>query len=198
MNFLIPLLNKSMKKYQIIYADPPWKYQLFSDKPPCSRKSDEDYYEVMDLLDMAQLPIKDISEDDSVLFMWATFPAMQTAIKLMRSWGFHYRTVAFVWVKKNKIADSNFWGMGGWTRSNAEVCLLGVKGNPKRLSRAVHQVIEAQVIEAKIGEHSVKPPETRDKILELMGDFPRIELFAREKTEGWDVWGNEVESDINL
>jgi N6-adenosine-specific RNA methylase IME4 len=185
-------------KYEIIYADPPWKYQLFSDKPPCSRKSDEDYYEVMDLLDMAQLPIKDISDDNCVLFMWATFPAMQTAIKLMRSWGFHYRTVAFVWVKKNKNVDSNFMGMGGWTRSNAEVCLLGVKGNPKRLSKSVRQIIEAQVIEAKIGEHSVKPPETRDKILELMGDIPRIELFAREKTEGWDVWGNEVESDIIL
>ena len=88
--------------------------------------------------------------------------------------------------------------MGGWTRSNAEVCLLGVKGNPKRLSKAVHQIIEAQVIEAKIGEHSVKPPETREKIIELMGDIPRIELFAREKTEGWDVWGNEVECDISL
>ncbi len=187
-----------MKKYQIIYADPPWKYQLFSDKPPCSRKADEDYYEVMYLLDMAQLPIKDYSADDSVLFMWATFPAMQTAIKLMRSWGFHYRTVAFVWVKKNKIADSKFWGMGGWTRSNAEVCLLGVKGNPKRLSKSVHQIIETQVIEAKIGEHSVKPPETREKILKLMGDLPRIELFAREKTSGWDIWGNEVESDIEL
>ncbi len=186
------------KKYQIIYADPPWKYQLFSDKPPCSRKADEDYYEVMDLLDMAQLPVQNYSAENSVLFLWATFPAMQTAIKLMRFWGFHYRTVAFVWVKKNKIADSNFWGMGGWTRSNAEVCLLGVKGNPKRVSKAVHQIIEAQVIEAKIGEHSVKPPETRDKILELMGDIPRIELFARQKTEGWDVWGNEVESDINL
>lgn len=191
-------MGDAMKKYQIIYADPPWKYQLFSDKPPCSRKADEDYYEVMDLLDMAQLPIKDILDNDAVLFMWATFPAMQTAIKLMRSWGFHYRTVAFVWVKKNKNIDSNFMGMGGWTRSNAEVCLLGVKGNPKRISKSVRQIIEAQVIEAKIGEHSVKPPETREKILELMGDLPRIELFARQKTEGWDVWGNEVESDITL
>ena len=187
-----------MKKYQIIYADPPWKYQIFSDKPPAARKADEEYYEVMDLLDIAQLPVKEISDDDCVLFMWATFPAMQTAIKLMRAWGFHYRTVAFVWVKKNKNADSNFMGMGGWTRSNAEVCLLGIKGNPKRVSRSVRQIIEAQVIEAKIGEHSVKPSETRDKILELMGDLPRIELFARQKTESWDVWGNEVESDINL
>ena len=125
--------------------------------------------------------------------MWATFPAMQTAIKLMRAWGFHYRTVAFVWVKQNKKADSHFWGMGGWTRSNAEVCLLGIKGNPKRVSKSVHQVIEARV-----GEHSVKPPETRERILQLMGDLPRIELFARQKTEGWDVWGNEIDNDIDL
>lgn len=187
-----------MKKYQIIYADPPWKYQLFSDKPPAARKADEQYYEVMDLLDIAQLPIKKITDNDCVLFMWATFPAMQTAIKLMKPWGFHYRTVAFVWVKKNKRIDSNFMGMGGWTRSNAEVCLLGVKGNPKRVSRSVRQIIETQVIEAKIGEHSVKPPETRDRIVELMGDIPRIELFAREKTEGWDAWGDEVESNIKL
>ena len=176
-----------MKKYQIIYADPPWKYQLFSDKPPCSRKSDEDYYEVMDLLDMAQLPIKDISDDNSVLFMWATFPAMQTAIKLMRSWGFHYRTVAFVWVKKNKNIDSNFMGMGGWTRSNAEICVIATKGKITRQSSSVHQVIETP-----IEEHSKKPDCTRERIIELVGDLPRIELFARTKTEGWDVWGNEV------
>ena len=125
--------------------------------------------------------------------MWATFPAMQTAIKLMRAWGFHYRTVAFVWIKKNRKSEGNFMGMGGWTRSNAEVCLIGIKGNPKRISKSVRQVIEAP-----IGKHSEKPAEARDRILELMGDVPRIERFARQKTEGWDAWGNEVESDVDL
>ena len=182
------------KKYSIIYADPPWKYTVFGDKPPAARGREEDYYEVMDLLDLAALPVKDISADDAVIFMWATFPAMQTAMKLMKAWGFHYRTVGFVWVKKNKKnLESNFWGMGGWTRSNAEVCLIGTRGNIKRVSKSVHQVIEAP-----IGEHSVKPAETRDRIVELMGDIPRIELFARQKTEGWSVWGNEIANDVEL
>lgn len=180
-------------KYQIIYADPPWKYNVFSDKPPAARKREEDYYEVMDLLDLAQLPVKDISADDAVIFMWATFPAMQTAMKLMKAWGFFYKTVGFVWVKKNKKSDSWFWGMGGWTRANAEVCLIGTKGNLKRIAKNIHQVVDAP-----IREHSQKPNEVRERIVKLMGNLPRIELFAREKTKGWDVWGNEVESDINL
>lgn len=182
-----------MNKYSIIYADPPWKYTVFGDKPPAARGRESDYYEVMDLLDLAALPIKEIAAEDSVIFMWATFPAMQTAMKLMKAWGFNYRTVGFVWVKKNKKADSWFWGMGGWTRSNAEVCLIGTRGNLKRVSKSVHQVIDAP-----ISGHSVKPPETRDRIVNLMGDLPRIELFARQKTEGWDIWGNELKNDIEL
>ena len=84
-------------------------------------------------------------------------------------------------------------GMGGWTRSNAEVCLIGIKGNPKRVSKSVRQVIEAPV-----GNHSQKPEEARERIVELMGDLSRIELFARQKTEGWDAWGNEIQNDIEF
>lgn len=182
-----------MNKYQIIYADPPWKYTVFGDKPPAARGRESDYYEVMDLLDIAALPVTSIAAEDSVLFMWATFPAMQTAMKLMRNWGFYYRTVGFVWVKRNKKSDSYFWGMGGWTRSNAEVCLIGTRGNLKRVSRSVHQVIDSP-----IRGHSQKPPETRDRIVELMRDKSRIELFARERVPGWDAWGDEVASDVDL
>ena len=83
--------------------------------------------------------------------------------------------------------------MGYWTRANAEFCVLATKGKPKRMAKNVHQVIVSH-----IEEHSKKPDEARRRIVRLMGDLPRIELFARQKSAGWDVWGNEVESDIIL
>lgn len=116
---------------------------------------------------------------------------MQRAIT--PQWGFQYKTIAFVWIKQNKKADSLFWGMGYWTRSNAEFCVMATRGSPKRQSAGVHQVIVSH-----IEEHSKKPQEARERIVQLMGDVPRIELFARQKTPGWDVWGNEVESDIEM
>ena len=105
----------------------------------------------------------------------------------MKSWGFEYKTIAFTWIKKNKKVDSWFWGMGSWTRSNAEYCLLGVRGNPKSISHSVHSIIDTP-----IEEHSKKPDCVRDKIVELCGDLPRIELFARQQCEGWDSTGNQL------
>lgn len=107
----------------------------------------------------------------------------------MRSWGFEYKTCAFTWIKQNKKADTLFWGMGNWTRANAELCLLGVRGKPKRMDAGVHSVIMSH-----IEEHSKKPAETRDRIVKLMagGGLPKIELFARQCIDGWDCWGNEV------
>lgn len=107
--------------------------------------------------------------------------------------GFSYRSVAFVWIKRNRRSYSWFYGLGYWTRGNAEICLLAIKGHPKRKSAGVHQLIVSP-----IERHSKKPDEARQKIVELMGDIPRVELFAREKKSGWDVWGNEVESTVNL
>ena len=124
---------------------------------------------------------------------WITFPCMQEAFQVLDAWGFSYKTVAFVWVKQNRISDSLFWGMGYWTRANAELCILATKGQPKRVNSGVHQVIMSH-----IEQHSKKPDETRDRIVQLMGDVPRIELFARQSPEGWDVWGNEVECSIEL
>ena len=114
------------------------------------------------------------------MFLWATFPQLREALELIEAWGFKYKTVAFVWLKKNKVADSWFYGLGFWTRGNAEICLLATKGKPKRQSPAVHQFIISP-IEA----HSKKPDEARNKIVHLMGDVPRIELFARQSPEGW-------------
>jgi N6-adenosine-specific RNA methylase IME4 len=170
------------KKYNIIYADPAWSY---SGKLP--QRAKEQHYKVMCLDDICKLPVSDISADNSILLMWATFPLLDKALRVIRDWGFEYKTCAFTWIKKNKKSDSFFWGMGMWTRSNAEVCLIGTKGKPKRNSASVHQVVYDP-----IREHSRKPDCVRDRIVQLCGDLPRIELFARQKTDGWDAWGNEV------
>ena len=173
------------KKYNIIYADPPWSYNVAS-KKGTSRGVAERYYNTMKLEDICNLPINKICEN-AVLFMWATFPNLPQALKVIEKWGFTYKTCAFTWIKKNKKSDSLFWGMGRWTRANAELCLISTKGKPKRQSAKIHSVIIS-----KIREHSRKPDEVRDKIIELCGDLPKIELFARQQVEGWDCWGNEV------
>ena len=145
----------------------------------------------MKLEEICALPVAEIAAPDSVLFLWATFPMLAEALRVISAWGFKYKTVAFVWLKLNKKSLSWFYGMGFWTRSNAEICLFATKGHPKRQSKSVHQLIISPV-EA----HSKKPDITRDKITELMGEFPRVELFARQPTPGWDVWGNEVENTL--
>jgi len=176
---------KDIKKlYSIIYADPPWTYR---DKALAGNRGAGCKYEVQSDQWVYDLPVKDICSKDCTLFLWATFPKIQEALNTVGKWGFEYKTVAFTWVKENKVADSLFWGMGGWTRSNSEVCLLGTRGKPKRLDAGVHSVIKS-----KVQAHSKKPAEARDKIIKLMGELPRIELFARERVEGWSSWGNEL------
>lgn len=175
-------------KYPIIYADPPWQYRQKKGQGVA-----ENHYQTMDINDICNLPIDTISHKDSVLFLWATFPMLREALKVMEAWGFTFKTVAFVWVKQNKSGNGFFFGLGYWTRSNAEICLLGVKGHPKRVSKKVHQLIVSP-----LERHSKKPNMAREKIVELMGDLPRIELFARERTDGWDVWGNEVENSFSF
>ncbi len=179
-------------KYQIIYADPPWSFKTYSDKGK-EKKSAENHYKTMSKSDIQNLPINEIAASDSVLFLWVTFPCLKEGLELIEKWGFTYKTCAFNWVKKNKISDSWFWGLGYWTRSNSEICLLATKGNPKRISKSVHQVLDDRIM-----QHSKKPETARTKIVELMGDLPRIELFARNKTDGWDVFGNEVENSIDI
>lgn len=177
-----------MKKYNIIYADPPWRYQQKS-----LQGAAEKHYPTMDIEELCALPVEQLSEKDCVLFLWATFPMLAEALKLIKAWGFKYKTVGFVWIKRNKKSPTWFFGLGFWTRGNAEICLLAVRGKPKRKSASVHQLIISP-----IEEHSKKPDETRSRIVELLGDVPRIELFARQKTPGWDVWGNEAPDSVEL
>ena len=173
------------KKYSIIYADPPWRYR---DATP-NRKV-ENHYPTMALQDIKNIPVP--SEKNSVLFLWATTGKLPECLEVMKAWGFKYITVAFCW-SKNTVNGKKVSNLGRWTMGNVEVCLLGRKGKPQRISKNIKQLVEAERT-----THSKKPQEVRERIVALMGDVPRIELFAREKTEGWDVWGNEVENDISL
>ena len=179
------------KKYNIIYADPPWTFRVYS--PKGNGRSAVNHYPVMGLQEIKALPVRQIADENCALFLWATFPNLRESFEVIESWGFTFKTVAFVWIKQNRRSDSLFWGMGYWTRANAEICLLATKGAPKRQSAGVHQVILSH-----IEEHSRKPAEARERIVELMGDLPRIELFARQRFPGWDVWGNEVESSLDM
>ena len=190
-----------MKKYQIIYADPPWSY---NDKKGGDKKyaSAEGHYSSMtaEQIYNLQFAIDDIADENSTLFIWVTFPLLAEGLETISRWGFKYKTVGFVWVKtRNGYPDHR--GIGHWTMCNAELCLIGTKGTPKRTANNIEQVILASR-----GKHSQKPAEARKRITDLMGDLPRIELFARKPNllfdadcyEGWDVWDNEVESDIEL
>ena len=112
---------------------------------------------------------------------------LQEALKVIESWGFKYKTIGFQWIKQNKSGKGFFFGLGRWTRGNSECCLIAVKGKPKRISNSV-----SQLVFSPLQEHSKKPDIVREKIVELIGDKPRIELFARQSVEGWDCWGNEV------
>lgn len=179
-----------MKKYQIIYADPPWSYR---DKALAGNRGAGCKYQVQTKEWIENLPIKELADKDCVLFLWVTMPKLNEVFDLFPKWGFEYKTVAFTWIKKNKISGTNFMGMGRWTRANTELCLLATKGKPKRINAGI-----LSVIETPIEQHSKKPAIVREKITQLLGNLPRIELFARQKTEGWDVWGNGVISDIDL
>ena len=146
--------------------------------------------------EICDLPIKDIAGNPSLLFLWATFPQLQEALNVVKAWGFEYKTCAFTWVKTNpKQTLKSFFGVGYYTKSNAEICLLGIKGRGHSL---VKSNSVSQLIFEPRSKHSEKPQSARDKIFKLVGDLPRIELFARKKTEGWDVWGNEVLCDIKM
>ncbi len=170
------------KKYNIIYADPPWKYRDKGCNGNC-----EQHYKTMKIQDICQLPIQQISDKDCVLFMWCTYPMLKEGLQLIEAWGFKYKTIGFQWLKQNKTGKGYFFGLGRWTRGNTECCLIATKGKPKRVNNSI-----SQLIISPIKEHSKKPEEARQKIVELMGDLPRIELFARQYANGWDCWGNEV------
>ena len=179
------------KKYQIIYADPPWNFN-FQKRNGLSDAAKEKLYPTMKAQDIVDLPVGQIADRDCVLFLWVMNSELQLALRCIEAWGFTYKTVAFTWVKTT-VNDKYCFGGGNWTRSNPELCLLATRGTPKRRSASVRELVVSQR-----REHSRKPDEIRDAIVELCGDAPRVELFCRYPAEGWDVWGNEVECTAEL
>lgn len=183
--------------FPIIYADPAWSYAQGG------RGSTDGHYPTMSVKEIQALPVKRLASPNAVLFLWGTWPQLPVVLETMSAWGFEYKTVAFVWVKHHEGSGKRCVGGGFWTRANTEFCLIGVRGkeHPTRINKSIRQLVETgpdEILQAPRGEHSAKPAEARDRIVELMGDVPRIELFARERTTGWECWGNEVDSDVEL
>lgn len=185
------------KKYNIIYADPPWTYSSKSavnNKKGREIKPLSDHYGSMTLPEMCSLPVKDITDKDAACFMWVTDSHLDEALALMAAWGFQYKTIAFNWVKttnKGNICKN----VAPWTLKSAEICILGTKGAMTKYKEVNN--IESLVF-AERSKHSKKPGEVRRRIEALFGDLPRIELFAREKASGWDAWGNEVVGGVDI
>ncbi len=197
-NSLFPELPD--KKFEVIYADPPWDYNgkvqfdrtLNKDinrkySKPIFMSSASFKYPTMRLEELTSIPISDIADENCILFMWTTNPHLEQAIKLGNSWGFKYKTVAFVW---NKMVHNP----GQYTMSYCELCLLFKKGKiPERGARNVKQLVTAP----RTG-HSAKPLEVRERINKIFPVQEKIELFARAKYEGWHSWGLEASGDEQL
>lgn len=176
--------------YTVILADPCWSYR--DGKNPNSGADRQ--YATMSTQELCALPVERLAAPDCALFLWCCSPMWLDAYAVGKAWGFKYKTKAFDWIKM--AGQAPFMGLGHWTRSSSEDCLLFVRGKPARADAGVRQAIETfegDTLESLKGRHSAKPPEVRKRIEQLMGDVPRIELFARDRVAGWDAWGNEVE-----
>lgn len=201
--------------YDVIYIDAPWSYKNRG------RGAAANHYATVEDVKLAQLPINRLAAPNAVIFMWATWPNLPLALATMAAWRFWYMTLGFVWIKLYQKALTPFWGGGFWTRANSEVCLLGVRGDLRRLDAGVHQLVETWeeqddlVLRRPIGGHSAKPPEVRDRIVKLMGShLSMVELFARCVDEyenvipahlpggrvhpNFEQWGDQCDSDLVL
>lgn len=193
-------LTSKMKKYQIIYADPPWEMQYLKETKEGFNVYDLPYKQMSNDKIM-NLRIKNILNKDAILFLWCIDSRIPILSMLMDKWGFTYKTIGFVW---NKVARNGFVNatIGKYTRKSCEFCYIGIKGKMLVKDHTFNQYIPCVK-----SFHSEKPYIVRDTIVKMCGDLPRIELFARKNKDelfedtsfnGWDVWGNEVDSDIEL
>ena len=186
--------RRAPKKYQIIYADPPWKYGDKVLNNGHGKRFDglDRHYGVMTTKDICAINVKEITDENAVLFLWSTDSHLPDALSVIKSWGFTYKTVGFYWIKTSKKTGEFQSNLGKWTQKSGELCLFATRGKCSNLlvSRKVKQL----VLSARLG-HSQKPAEVRNRIVEMFGDIPRIELFARQRIAGWDAWGNEINPD---
>lgn len=179
------------RQFSIIYADPPWRFNNWADSD-AAHGAASSHYPVMTLTDIKALPVQSIAEKNAVLLLWACNPLMPEALEVIEAWGFRFKTIAWVWVKTTTTGKKFHTGLGYYTRSNAELVMLATRGRIPRQSKAIHQIVETEAVIAPVGRHSAKPHVFRDRIVELFGDLPRIELFARSQAPGWADWGLET------
>jgi N6-adenosine-specific RNA methylase IME4 len=180
-------------KYGAILADPPWRFknwsmgELATRGEKWARRNGRSPYDVMGTAEIAALDVRSLAADDAVLFLWATYPKLKDALAVMEGWGFEYKSVAYTWVKQNPSGKGFHFGLGYWTRGNPEVCLLGTRGEPKRVSNRV-----ANLMVSPRRDHSRKPDEVHERIERLVAG-PYCELFARQPWPGWTTLGNEID-----
>ena len=174
-----------MKKFKVIYTDCPWKYGFQRHK----KNSGCDYPSIP-TKELCTLPVGQIADDNSLLFHWTTAPKLEEGMQVLNAWGFKYITIAFTWVKRCRVSTEKYFsGQGYYTKPNTELCLLGRKGKALTIiDKTVRQIVDVPMT-----YHSAKPPIVRHNIVKLVGDVPRIELFARERVEGWTSLGNGVD-----
>ena len=177
-----------MQLYDVILADPPWK-QTF---PNTRNGVVPDDYGLMTTKDICNLSIP--AAEDAVIFLWACWPKLYDAMRVIEAWGFEYKTLGWVWIKANKSGFGFFTGMGYYTRANSEPCFIATKGKPSRVANKGIQ----SLIYAPVREHSRKPDEQYVKIEKLYPKANYLEMFARRQRQGWSVFGNEVEGSIDL
>lgn len=198
-------------KYQVILADPAWKYNSRAHHETRFRGGACGHYDLMSTADICKIPVSTWADDNAVLFLWACFPMLADAFRVIEAWGFSYKTCGFTWLKANPKTPSPFFGVGYYTKSNAEPCLLATRGAVEMtpwgaaegeaetcllatrggvLKPAVNTV--SQVIVAARSEHSAKPDEAMDRIDAMYPDAARLELFARRQRANWTCWGGEL------
>lgn len=173
-------------KFNIIYADCPWE---FSDKLKCGNRGSSLKYGELTFADLKNLPINKIAADDCVLCLWCPAALLPNGLDLIKEWGFEYKTILFNWVKLTRKHARLYFGLGHYTRGGSEFCLLGVRGKPKVICKSVRQVQFDYVGK----QHSHKPDKIRKEIVKLFGDVARIELFARQRYDGWLGLGDEID-----
>jgi len=177
------------KKYNVIYADPAWRFSQGINRRKDIREkfgTNEELsiqYPTMSDKEIIELNVADYADDNCVLFVWTTDAHLEVAIKAINNWGFKYKTVAFTWNKKRGF-------MGKWTVKQCEICLLATKGTAHKLLKSFK---EKSYLEENKTEHSKKPNEFRKRIERMFGNVPKLEMFARTRAEGWDAWGNETD-----
>ena len=184
-----------------ILADPPWQFKSFTalqSQNWDSRRDVEKHYPVMSLDDIKAMPVREIAAKDSHLFLWVTGPCIPWGLEVLKAWGFKFSTLAHVWIKLKRshqpdqlrfvpTIDSEFHvGLGLTTRKNAELVLLGRRGNARRNAKDVRELILAPV-----RRHSQKPDEIYERI-ERYCDGPYLDLFSRQSRPGWTAFGNEA------